>query len=100
MGNVVVQEDYERFVQVALARLPSKSRVDLLTNEEIARLDEGGEAVCVDKTFLDVPRVIRRPNSVTQSTGEAHGRMNHRRIVVHIPSASDENLSTQALLRD
>jgi len=80
--HVILEETFEPLLQAALSRLPSRCRVDQLSKEPIAFLGDEGEVVSKDRTFLDIPRELRNPNSVTQSTGEAHGRKNHRRFVV------------------
>lgn len=86
--HVVVQEKYESLLKVAIDGLPSKLRVDFVQKDQVALIHHDGEILCAKRTFLDVPRRLRNPASVTKSTGEAHGRTNHRRVQL---SHSDNN---------
>jgi len=70
--HVVVSQAFEPLVREALARLPSRLHVDDLQAEHIALADGHGDVVCVQRTFLDIPRLLRSAQSVVQSTTEAH----------------------------
>jgi hypothetical protein len=72
--HVVVSQAFEPLVRDALGRLPSRLRVDQLRVDPVALVGGQDAVLCVERTFLDVPRALRAPQSVNQSTTEAHRR--------------------------
>merc|ERR1711972_799112 len=80
--HVIAAHAFEPLVMEAVGRLPSRRRVDRRGVESMAYIGDGGEAMCVERTFLQISIHQRRsPESVTQSTTEAHGSENPRRPV-------------------
>jgi len=82
--HVAVVEAFEPLVREALSRLPSRQRIDLRQSEQLVLIGDEDDIVCVERTFLDVPRIMRNSQSVIQSTTEAHGPrgpVNPRRFV-------------------
>merc|ERR1712032_331397 len=65
--HVVVAEAFEPLVHEAVRNIPSRSNVLMRRKEVLAYLGEG-EVVVVERTFLDMPRAMRSPQSVIQST--------------------------------
>lgn len=49
--------------------------------DPVAYVGSSNDAFVVENTFLDVPRIARRAQSVVQSTAEAHGCRNPRRLI-------------------
>jgi len=83
--HIAVAEAFEPLVREALSHLPSRQRIDLRQAQELMLIGED-EIVCVERTFLDIPRIMRNSQSVIQSTTEAHGPsspVNPRRFVAH-----------------
>lgn len=79
--HIVVSQAFFPLVREAVSSLASRLDVRLRSAQTIAYTSghSSDDFVVVEKTFLGIPRMLREPGSVVQSTAEAHGAPNPRR---------------------
>lgn len=82
--HIIVSETFRPMVEDVISSVPSRLNVRLKDESTIAYVAPSGaveDSFVVEKTFLDIPRVLRSADSVAQSTSEAHGSSNPRRPI-------------------
>lgn len=84
--HVVVSQALFPLVLEAVEAMPSRRDVRIRSAQTLALVDNQtvglGDTVVVERTFLDILRPSREPQSVIQSTSEVHGVPNPRRHIV------------------